>query len=768
MVTRPLSIPRRAAVVAAGLLLPACGSVLAQATLLLRGTLRDEAGQTLVGGTAQALPGGTGATVDLDGAWSLPAAGVDSVRFAYVGYAPATIAVADLPPDGAVALAPRSLGAVTVTARQRGTTTSTLDPRHVESIARTELERAPCCNLGESFETNAAVDVSYPDPATGTREIQVLGLRGIYSQLLVEKRPAFHGLATAQALDYVPGTWLDGIQIGKGAASVQTGANALGGQVNTELVKPDDANPLFVNLFANGLGRVEGNVHLDRAWTDRHATGLLIHGSANAAAHDRDDDGFYDMPGRQTGTALLRHVYRADDWRAQANLWVTRDRRTAGQTDRAAADGEHGAHHGGERYVIAQANDRVEAFAKTAYLGFARPATSVGVIAGATAHHLDNAYGPLPHVAQQRSGYVNALFASYLRSTRHLYTVGLSHQVDDYDERLGNRAYDRRERATGAFAEYTYDLSGASGALYGASVIAGMRLDHHSLGGWQALPRLNLKLNPTASLALRASAGRAYRSPQVIAENLRFLPTSRTFAIAEPLRVETGWTYGAAVTQTFDLGAGEDVGFAPSGQWSLDLYATRFDNLAVVYQERTVDFTTVANATAPAHTLAALASVRAEVRPGLELRLAYKHVDARVTYADGVERATPYVPAWRALAAANAELPSGRWRFDANVQVVGPQRLPGEDAFALFAVQTAEPLLFESPVFALANAQVTYVVNDRLELYGGGENLGDYRQERAILGAANDDASGYFDAGRAYAPLVGAQPYAGLRWRVGE
>ena len=741
--------------------------VLAQAPLT--GTLRDDAGQDLVGATVQAVAGGQGTTTDLDGAWSLSADATDSLRFGYVGYVTDVVAVADLEPGGLTVLQARSLDVVTVTARERGTTTSTLDPRHVESISRAELERAPCCNLGESFETNAAVDVSYPDPATGAREIQLLGLRGVYSQLLVEKRPTLYGLATAQALDYVPGTWLDGIQIGKGAASVQTGANALGGQVNTELVKPHDAAPLFANLFASGLGRVEANAHLNRAWDDRHATGLLLHGSYNDAAHDRDGDEFYEMPGRQTYSGLLRHFVRTDDWRLQGNLWMTRDRREGGQSPHAAGGDEHGGHHGGERYVIAQANDRVEAFAKTGYLGFGRPATSAGLIAAATLHDLDNRYGPLGHEARQRSGYVHALFSSYLRTTRHVYTLGVDYRYDDYDERLGGDDYDRTERAGGAYGEYTYDLTGGTGALYGASVIGGLRVDHHSLGGWQAMPRLNVKLNPTAALALRASAGRAYRSPQVIAENIRYLPTSRAFVVTEPLRVETGWTYGVAVTQNFDLAAVEGrEGFSPNGQWSLDLYATDFDNVAVVDQERTLGFTTVANATGPARTLAALASVRAEVRPGLELRLAYKQVDARLTYADGLERAVPYVPAWRGLFAANYELPGGRWRADANLQVVGPQRLPGETAFAVRGLEPAEPLLFESPVFALANAQVTFVANDRLEVYGGAENLTDYRQEQAILGAANDPDFAYFDATRVYAPLMGVQPYVGLRWELSE
>ena len=730
------------------------------------GTLFDEAGQALVGATVLALPGLEGTTADAGGAWHLNAVDADSLQFDYVGYARQTIATADLPPAGQIVLGGSAeLEEIVVAVRQGGTFTSTLDPRHVETITSHELKKAPCCNLGESFETNAAVDVSYRDAATGAREMQVLGLRGIYSQLLIEKRPTLYGLAAPIALDLIPGTWLESIQIGKGAASVQTGANALAGQVNTELEKPTAGDPLFVNLFASAFGRVEANVHAAETWNDRHATSALTHASHNPRAIDRDEDGFYEQGGRQTYTGLVRHFVTGERWAGQGNVWLASDRRDGGQTDHRAGTIE-GHSHTGDPYRITQANDRVEAFAKTAYLGFARPLTSVGIIGGATSHRLDNAYGPIAHAATQRSGYLSALFSSYLGNTAHTYTVGATHQVDAYDETLDARVYDRRERATGAFAEYTYDRPGVHVGdrhQLGLSVIAGLRVDRHSLGGWQALPRVNVKLDPTERLVVRASAGRAYRSAQVIAENLRLLPSSRTFVIDEPLRLETGWNYGVALTHELGTVAPEMAPFRVNGQVGLDLYATRFDNVAVVDQETTLGFTRVGNAVAPAVTQSALASLQVEVARGLELKLAYKRVDSRQTYRDGVERVVPYIARWRGLFAGEYELPSRRWRFNANVQVVGPQRLPGQTAFETLPIETSAPLVFMSPTFALATAQATYVFTDLFEVYVGVENIGGYRQERAILGV-EDPSSGYFDASRVYAPLTGQMPYVGLRF----
>lgn len=743
--------------------------VLAQAELhaqTLSGTLQDDAGQALIGGTILAIPSQTGTTADADGLWSLDATGADSLRFGYVGYDAITVAVTDLSPDNTIILEPQSFEIITVTAKQLGNYTSTLDPRNVESITSTELKKAPCCNLGESFETNAAVDVSYRDAVTGAREMQVLGLRGIYSQLLMEKRPTLYGLASPLALDLIAGTWLSGIQIGKGASSVQTGPNALSGQVNTELEKPFEADPLFVNLFVNPYGRFEANVHLAKPWNDAHSTGLLLHSSYNTQAHDRDDDGFYEQPGRETYSAMLRHFYRTENWRAQFNLWGARDRREGGQASHLDAS-NHGEHHGGAQYVLAQANDRFEAFAKTGYLGFSRPATSAGFIASATVHRLDNQYGPINHIAEQRSGYLNGMFSSYLMNTNHQYTVGLSHQYDAYDEVLQNVNYDREEMAIGAFGEYTYDYvrpAGGTTGLYGFSIIAGFRLDNHSIGGWQALPRLNVKVNPSEKLAIRASAGRAYRSPQVIAENIRLLASNRQFQIEEPLDLATGWNYGVALTQNFELSNADGAGFSPNGQFSVDVYATIFDNLAVIDQERSTRFTTVANATGPAQTIALLGSVRLEVIEGLSFKAAYKYVHSEIEYADGITREVPYIARWRALLSSDYETTSKRWRFNTNLQIVGPQRLPGEGVLDVLVTDVEEPLPFESPVFALLGGQITHVVNDLLELYSGAENITNYRQTNAIIGAGNEAT--YFDASRVYAPLMGIMPYVGLRYTL--
>jgi len=143
------------------------------------------------------------------------------------------------------------LEGVTVSAHNASNFVSTLENRHLETITSCELRNAPCCNLSEAFETNGSVDVTYNDAITGASEIQMLGLRGIYSSLQIENRPSFYGIGTPYALDFIPGTWLDKIQISKGASTVLNGFQSITGQINAELVKPKKDKKLFINGFGN-------------------------------------------------------------------------------------------------------------------------------------------------------------------------------------------------------------------------------------------------------------------------------------------------------------------------------------------------------------------------------------------------------------------------------------------------------------------------------------------------------------------------------------
>src|SRR5688572_16926322 len=185
----------------------------------------------------------------------------DKLAFRYLGYDPDTISVT---PGQYVSVLFKEqntvLGEVVVAHHKRTTEISFLDPLQVQNISKDELFKAACCNLSESFETNATVDVSFTDAVTGAKEIQMLGLSGKYSLISQEQMPGVRGLAIPYGLLYIPGAWIESIQISKGSGSVLQGYESMTGQINVELLKPIGKEKLLINGYFNEAYRTELNL----------------------------------------------------------------------------------------------------------------------------------------------------------------------------------------------------------------------------------------------------------------------------------------------------------------------------------------------------------------------------------------------------------------------------------------------------------------------------------------------------------------------------
>ena len=165
----------------------------------------------------------------------------------YVGYQQKVITVTE-PKSVTVQLSPSSdLETIVINAERKATQVSLLDSRNIIVLNSKELLKAACCNLSESFETNASIDVNFSDAVTGTKQIKMLGLTNPYILITQENIPSVRGASQAYGLTFTPGTWLESIQITKGSGSVVNGFESIAGQINTELKKPFTDDVFFVN-----------------------------------------------------------------------------------------------------------------------------------------------------------------------------------------------------------------------------------------------------------------------------------------------------------------------------------------------------------------------------------------------------------------------------------------------------------------------------------------------------------------------------------------
>jgi len=715
---------------------------------VISGLVTNPESEPLIGASVQWKGAATGTITDVNGRFSIPARQQpDSLIIRYVGHLPTAVEV--LPEEDNIWIevhGTQVLSEIQIKGHVFDNATSMLEARNIERISARELTKAPCCNLSESFQTNGTVDVGYADPLTGVRDIRMLGLRGIYSQFLLENRPAMGGIATPFAFEMIPGTWLEGIQIAKGASSVVAGYAGITGQINAELVKPATDKPVFVNVFTSTEGRAEVNLHLNSAGEGRWSQGLLAHASVVENNWDMNSDNFYDMSSRRQLNGLYRAQYHHGKATGQFNLQALTDRRTGGQIRELQ----------GERlFAINQQHDRMEAWGKYARSGvLGRPFNQWGNMVSASWHQAAATYGKNTYQASQQSVYAQSILETILKTTDHKLVVAPSFQLDRIEERMNDIDLGRTEIIPGAMTEYTYSRPNLSMGMPDLVVVVGARVDHNSRFGWLFTPRMSARYNMTAATAIRVAGGYGYRSPHLMAENINVLASNRTLHFAPDLLFESAWNYGFNLTHAFKI-------LGRPATTSLDLYRTDFDRQILVDVDASPTDVYFRYAEGPSWANSAIAMLQVSPYPGTQVRLGGKLNDVRAAYAGGRYDTPVQLPRYRGLLAADFETPSKRWMFNATLQYVGRQRLP-DNSTVPHELHHDHAMQAYAPHYLMLGAQVTHRWKT-IEVYVGGENLTGFRQHDAIL-SASDPWSPYFNATQVWAPIMGAIGYAGMRF----
>ncbi len=635
----------------------------------------------------------------------------------------------------------RELEELTVTTRRPGMS-RVAGAENGMRINRAELFKAACCNLGESFTTNPSVDVNYSDAATGAKQIRLLGLSGTYVQMLTENLPNWRGAASPYALDYVPGPWMNSIQVSKGASSVRNGYESMTGQIDIEYIKPDNDPGVTVNLYGSSLGRFEanadGNVHL----TQRLSTELLAHYQDDWGHHDMNHDGFLDQPNVRQVNLQNRWKWRGDKYLFHAGVGVINEKRKGGQTHHTAPN----AHH---LYSIDIKTERYEGYMKHAFILNPEHGTNIALMGNFSSHNMDAAWGHKSYHVNQKNAYAQLLFETDL-AVGHNLSAGLSLAHDYLKQDLLNSGFDagkEQETTTGAYAQYTYTLTDALVAM------AGLRVDHSSLYGAFVTPLFHLKVTPHQVVSLRFSAGKGYRTVHALAENNYLLASGRRLVI-EPLEQENAWNYGASASLLIPL-------WSKTLKLNLEYYHTRFGNQAVVDYDTDASLIRIANLDGKSYSNTYQVDASYPIISGLELTAAYRWNDVKTTYG-GLLLEKPLTNRYKGLLTASYKTPLELWQFDVTLQLNGGGRMP--TPYTLPDGTLSWSGRFHA--FEQLSAQVTRWFR-HFSVYIGGENLTGVRQKQTIINAA-DPWSEKFDPTMVWGPVHGAMVYAGIRINIGR
>ncbi|MFN8206733.1 MAG: TonB-dependent receptor, partial [Bacteroidales bacterium] len=516
-----------------------------------------------------------------------------------------------------------SIDEVVLVQRQSGSFISTIQPIKTEVITTAGLRKLACCNLAESFENSATVDVNYTDAISGARIIQLLGLSGIYSQLMTENIPSVRGLAIPFGLNQIPGPWMESIQIAKGSSSVINGYESITGQINVELQKPAIAPALFLNLYGSSEGRMEVNLNLAHKISDKWSTGLLTHGSLTAMPEDANKDGFIDMPLGNQINLMQRWDYQGKKEHSQFGYGVMDETTSGGQMEYFTSE------NSGDYYSTFIHSRKYQAFAKNGIM-LERPATSLGMISHFSRYEQSARFAEKNFEGRQNSFYNNLIFQSYLGNTNHAYSTGISFMADSYEEQFETTRITREEIVPGTFFQYNFNNAGK------INLITGIRADYNSAFGWLISPRLHFRYNPDSLFSIRLSGGKGYRTVNIYSDNLSQLASSRTWIITGKPAPEEAWNYGIDLTKTFLFPGNR------RSTISVDYYRTDFLSQWVTDLDHSARELNMYALNGKSFSNSYQAEIRFEPLNRFEVTAAWRVNDVRVTY-DGNLREKPLV-----------------------------------------------------------------------------------------------------------------------------
>lgn len=714
--------------------------------------LKDDGSQeVLVGANVFWLGTTIGTVTNVEGHFNIKRVkNTSQLVISYVGYKSDTIETEGVSRIPIRLYSVKMLDDVVIQGSKATTIINSLEGINTITMTEDELFKAACCNLSESFETNPSVDVSFTDAVTGTKQIQMLGLAGSNTMIGIENMLGIRGLASNIGLSFVPGTWVQSIQVTKGVGSVVNGYEAIAGQINVEMKKPQESEKLFFNLYGNQSGRMEANLNFTQLLGKKWGTTVLLHSSARPFESDHNNDGFLDFPIANQVNFINRWLYKGNgNIMGQFGVKILNDNKLGGQLGY-----DPSIHRGGiTKYGLEINTKRYEAWGKIGYVNPEKPYQSIGLQVLGSRHDQNAYFGLNDYDARQNTFYSNLIYQSIIGNTAHKFKTGLSFLYDDYDEQLSLGRYERTEIVPGAFFEYTYDY------LEKFTLIAGFRGDYHNLFGAFITPRLHTRYALTESSTLRLSAGRGQRTANVFAENISLFATSRTMKTSNlqsnegyGFEPEKAWNFGLSFTQEFKLN------YRPS-TLMVDYYRTEFQNQVVVDVD-TPGEVTFLGLNGRSFSNSFQIEVHSEIARRFDVRLAYRFIDVQTEYVNGINR-KPLVAKNRAFVNLSYKTKS-KWAFDFTNQWVGQQRLPDTSSnIELYQLDTS------SPDYVVLNAQITKSLGEKWDVYLGGENLTNYTQKNPIV-AAEAPFSQYFDSSIIYAPIFGRMIYAGVRFKIKE
>jgi outer membrane receptor for ferrienterochelin and colicins len=442
--------------------------------------------------------------------------------------------------------------------------------------------------LGEGLNFSPGLRMENNCQNCGFSQVRMNGMEGPYSQILINSRPIFSGLAGVYGLELIPSNMIQRVEVIRGGGSALYGSNAIAGTINLILKEPNQNSYEFsINGSNHGVGH-SGSEQPSEDYTasfntslvsSDNKTGMALYGFyRNKDPFDANDDNFSELPSIKNTTVGTRLFHRFNS-RNKITLdffHINEERRGGNEFERPPHMAD----------IAEQLSHKITTAALT-YDQFFREQDVLSIYASGQKVSRDSYYG----ARQSLSDYGKTEDFSYTTGAQYNAQIGMSRLIIGLENKgawlkdkklaypdldnatinqqdsitnipgIGNRLIaDQITNTIGTFAEYEVDWNKLN-------ISAGARFDHYSINDQSSAdsdisgnvisPRVTLKYDVKEFLQARLSYSQGYRAPQIYDEDLHIETSGARKVIhrnSQDLKEERSHSYMASIDYNKKIG----------------------------------------------------------------------------------------------------------------------------------------------------------------------------------------------------------------------
>lgn len=630
-------------------------------------------------------------------------------------------------------------------------------PVAVEVYSQSFFKANPSPSIFESLESINGIRPQLNCNVCNTGDIHINGQEGSYTMVLIDGLPIVSGLSTVYGLSGIPQSLIERVEIVKGPASTLYGSEAIGGVINLITKLPENSSKLSIDSFVSDWGEINTDIGYKYSLSKK-TTGLLGINYFNFSNPiDNNNDGFTDLTIQDRISIFNKFTY--GDKLSFATRFVYEDR-WGGQLKWEPKYRGGDTVYGENIYTT-----RFEAF------GNYRFNKNLSFQFSYNNHTHNSAYGTTIFNANQTIGFGQLIWNKSIKNNDLLF--GLAYRYTYYDDdttatfnEILNSNQEDIYHMPGLFIQDEIKINESN------TLLLGIRFDHNSLHGNIFTPRINYKLsNYDQTSILRLSFGTGYRVAQVFTEDHAALTGARDVVFLNDLEPEKSWNTNLNYVKKVYLKEGAIIDF------DISIFKTQFSNKIIPDYDTNPNKIIYDNLKGRSISQGVSLNINSLLENGIRFNLGATYIDSYIKE-DGVKTVPYLTEKFQSVWKFEKKWNDKNLIFDLTGTTIGPLRLP--------TLSRLDPRPDYSSTFSIVNIQLTKILKNTFEIYGGVKNIFDFTPPKNSIARSFDpfdkqvvfDNSGNaiqnennpyaltFDPSYVFASNQGFRFFFGLRYRI--